>query len=658
MRLFISTVLVLVAVLLSGSASSDTVYEALTRQGKDYALFFAVETYDHMGDLTNPIDNAEAIAKELKNNYGFQTEVVPNPSFAQIAAKIAEYQQRFASGAFDQKGQLLIFFSGHGVQRGNNGYFLPKDGDPNKLYQGVIEYDYWRNEIDQIDCQHILVTIDACHSLTFDPNWRSKTDRTFGRRGDANKDQVLLDHQAYRARHFFTSDGTNNQTPDRSTLARQFLTGLRTYRSANNYLPADELYASYLKRAAPVPGGGDFGRDEPGSRFLFFRKVTIDPRADIAAWNKAKMADNCAGYRAYLSAFPGGDFVGVAKLKVDACEQEQRMLSAWATTKAKDSKEAYTQFLRNYPNSPYREAAELAVRTVNTDPAPGRRGTTAKTAPPDNMVFIPGGTFQMGDQFGDGSSDEKPVHAVTLSDFYLSRTELMVGEFADFVEATGYTTTAEKEGNSYVYTTKWKTKSGVTWRDDTAGKNRPNTEYNHPVIHVSWYDAVAYCNWLSGEHGLTPVYRISGTTVTPNWSANGYRLPTEAEWEYAARSGGKKEKWAGTSVESSLTQFVNYSGKGDGYERTAPVGMLRANNLGLADMSGNVYEWCWDWYGSDYYGKSPSSNPKGPDTGSSRVIRGGSWGSNPVFCRAAYRGSNGPADRSSSVGFRLARSSR
>jgi formylglycine-generating enzyme required for sulfatase activity len=271
--------------------------------------------------------------------------------------------------------------------------------------------------------------------------------------------------------------------------------------------------------------------------------------------------------------------------------------------------------------------------------------------PPDNMVFIPGGTFQMGDQFGDGFDREKPVHSVALSDFYLSRTELTNREYAEFLSVMGN----QEQGGTEWYEIE-SSRAGISGSDRSFVPK--SGQDDHPVLEVSWYGAVAYCNWLSGEHGLTPVYRISGTTVTPNWSANGYRLPTEAEWEYAARSGGKKEKWAGTSTEGELTQFANYSGKEDGYERTAPVGMLRANNLGLADMSGNVWEWCWDWYDSDYYGKSPSNNPKGPDTGSNRVIRGGSWNSHPVNCRAANRGSSSPTDRYYFVGFRLARSSR
>ena len=162
-----------------------------------------------------------------------------------------------------------------------------------------------------------------------------------------------------------------------------------------------------------------------------------------------------------------------------------------------------------------------------------------------------------------------------------------------------------------------------------------------------------------------PVYTIKGKEVTANWNANGYRLPTEAEWEYAARGGGKKVRF-GNGKDVADPKEINFNGEKDykkpyslvgEYRReTVPVDSLNSlNALGLHDMSGNVYEWCWDWYDQKYYAKSPTTNPRGPSAGSFRVLRGGSWFSDPRYVRAAYRNDYTPDNRFYDIGCRLAR---
>ncbi len=610
---------------------SLSVWSQNGRKGMDRALFFAVNDYERMTDLSNPIQNASDIAAELERRYGFETEVVPNPKFEAIERKIADYKRQYSSGRYDKQGQLLIFFTGHGVKKGSNGYFMPADADPDRPYTLGIEYDYWRNEINDIDCKHILVAIDACHSITFDPNWENKPDRDFKRPGERFNDQVLLNHKNYRARLFFTSDAKGNQTPDRSTFAEQFLAGLRTHRSSTRYLTSSELFASYMKKAAPTPGGGTFGSNDAGSAFLFFQQVSSpgvsSARSDQAAWRSAQQTNSIAAYQQYLAQYPQGDFVPVARQKLQQLQSEEQELLDWQATKRTNTALAYRSFIQQYPQSVYKDVA--AIRLKELAPTP-------KTEL-DNMVFIQGGTFQMGSK--DGKSNETP-HSVTLSDYYIARHEVTFEEYDRFCQATGKT------------------------KPDDEGWGRGK----RPVINVSWYDAIEYCNWRSSQDGLTPVYSINERTqdpnnkssrddlkwtVTINWQANGYRLPTEAEWEYAARSRGKDQKWAGTSSEDQLTSFANGYGKTDGYQYTSPVGTFKANDLGLFDMNGNVYEWCWDWYGS--YSLNSNSNPKGPNTGSGRVLRGGSWFSLPASLRCAYRLDLYPDDRNLDIGFRLSR---
>jgi len=219
-----------------------------------------------------------------------------------------------------------------------------------------------------------------------------------------------------------------------------------------------------------------------------------------------------------------------------------------------------------------------------------------------SFVFVKGGCYQMGDTFGDGDGDEKPVHEVCVDDFYIGKYEVTQGQWQRIM------------GSNPSYFS-------------SCGDNCP-------VEKVSWNDAQEFIRKLNNQSGKR------------------YRLPTEAEWEYAARSGGKREKWSGTSDESSLGDYAWYNANSG--SKTHPVGQKRPNGLGLHDMSGNVWEWCQDWYGSDYYSSSGRDNPGGPSSGSYRVNRGGSWISPAAFTRAADRSGFNPDGRGSTLGFRLA----
>jgi formylglycine-generating enzyme required for sulfatase activity len=184
---------------------------------------------------------------------------------------------------------------------------------------------------------------------------------------------------------------------------------------------------------------------------------------------------------------------------------------------------------------------------------------------------------------------------------------------------------------------------------------------NLPVENVTWYDALRYCNTRSRKEGLTPAYIINGNIVTWNRNANGYRLPTEAEWEYACRAGTTTPFNAGKNISDRDANFMNHYGYNTnasgritgGYrKRTTNVKSFRANNWGLFDMHGNVWEWCWDWYGE--YGTGSQKDPKGAETGIYRVNRGGGWNDFPKHIRSAYRAATQPDKNSFNLGFRLA----
>ncbi len=231
-------------------------------------------------------------------------------------------------------------------------------------------------------------------------------------------------------------------------------------------------------------------------------------------------------------------------------------------------------------------------------PGPGETWTDPVTGM--EFVLVPGGCYEMG--CGDWTdscwSDELPVHEVCLDGFWMGKYEVTQGQWT---QVMGSNPSHFKSGDNY------------------------------PVEMVSWNDVQDFISALNSR----------GTSI--------FRLPTEAEWEYAARSGGREEKYAGGDDLDSLGWYSGNSGS-----RTHEVGTKASNGLGIYDMSGNVWEWVSDWYKHDYYAESPKYNPQGPSTGSLRVIRGGSWNSHARYCRAAVRDSFRPALRPSLIGFRLA----
>ena len=237
-----------------------------------------------------------------------------------------------------------------------------------------------------------------------------------------------------------------------------------------------------------------------------------------------------------------------------------------------------------------------------------------------SMITIPGGTFTMGctsEQNG-CYNDEKPTHQVTLSAYEIGKYEVTQIE--------------------------WRTVMGTN-------PSQIKGDYR-PVETVSWNDIITFCNTLSTREGLTPVYVVNGPTLTANWSANGYRLPTEAEWEYAARGGASSTntQYSGSNTIEDLAWYTSNSGN-----TTHDVGTKSPNQLGVYDMTGNVWEWCWDWYSDTYYTSASQTNPMGPIFGSKRVLRGGSWNNFPGDSRVSRRINIDPDNRTANVGFRLVR---
>ncbi|WP_374121534.1 formylglycine-generating enzyme family protein [Arthrobacter sp. SLBN-112] len=274
-------------------------------------------------------------------------------------------------------------------------------------------------------------------------------------------------------------------------------------------------------------------------------------------------------------------------------------------------------------------------------------------------VPIPAGSFLMGDAFGEGypANGEAPVHEVDLDRFRIDMTTVTNGMFAAFVDATDYRTEAEQYGSSAVFhllvtapegdvlgraagAPWWINVRGADWAHPGGRSSDWRESPDHPVVHVSWHDAQAYCQWA------------------------GRRLPTEAEWEYAARGGLKQKRYAwgneltpGGEHRCNKWQgtFPTVNSEEDGFLGTAPVKSFPANGYGLYEVAGNVWEWCNDWFLPKYYRTSPRQNPQGPTIGAGRVMRGGSYLCHESYCnryRVAARTSNTPESSSGNCGFR------
>ena len=357
-------------------------------------------------------------------------------------------------------------------------------------------------------------------------------------------------------------------------------------------------------------------RSYPEGAFVAEAKNQLKSLQDSDAFVKAKRADTEIAYRAYLREYSSGAYVSEARKRLNQLEQDkqekreaaQKQQDSNAFTQAKrvDTETAYKKYLADYPNGEYAYQAKQRLDKLETE----RKEREKPKVPAavanleSQMVYVQGGTFTMGctSEQSDCASDEKPTHQVTLSSFRMSKYE--------------------------VTQALWEAVMG----SNPSSKSR-GIGSNYPVNQVSWNDIQTFLRKLN---------QLTGKN---------YRLPTEAEWEFAARGGTKSRgyKYAGSNSISSVAWYDGNSGS-----KTHPVGQKAPNELGLYDMSGNVWEWCQDWYGKGYYGSSRSRNPKGPSSSSYRVLRGGSWNSGAGYCRVAFRDRGTPTDRLSLYGFRLA----
>ena len=579
----------------------------------------------------------------ILQNHDFRVTLVENPDRNQLKSAFDEFISNYSR---EYNGRLVIYFSGHGYTMkqpwgGEMGYIVPADApnphtNPEGFKDKAIDMELMEVYAKRMDAKHALFLFDCCFSGSIFSLSKAAP--------------AIINYKTSKpVRQFITAGGADEEVPDESIFCRQFVSGLNGEADMNTdgYVTGSELgeylqttvtnysygaqHPQYGKIRNPNLDKGDFVFVLGTTPFIpnTLAVPTITEERPLVQYGKLDLTTEVAG-ALYI------DDTFIKNVQANTALTLNNLTEGSHTIKISGD-ETVEKKVTISPNL----IAHLTIDKKQHD---------AISSLPE-MVFIRGGVYQMGSNSGD--DEEKPVHSVTINDFNIGKYEVTVNQFQEFINESGYRTDADKGGGSYIFTgSDWEKRAGINWKYDAEGNLRPQSEYNHPVIHVSWNDASAYCKWLSGKTGKS------------------YRLPTEAEWEYAAGNGLKHTKYSwglsnpsgkkGGNVadESAKQRFGNltiFNGYDDGYIFTAPVGSYDPNDFGLYDMTGNVWEWCSDWYGSEYYQTSSSSNPTGPLTGKYRILRGGAWSYGPNSCRTANRLRNNPGYRSLNDGFRVSR---
>ena len=548
------------------------------------------------------------VAAVLKT-HGFQVTLKTDLTKAQFDRAFAEFVH--TSGK-DLDDRLLFYYAGHGYTQktaadANLGSLVMVDAPlPDKDRIGFklssVDMKSLVTQAELIHARHVLFVFDSCFSGTI-----------LNVRAEVKKPESISDSIKYPVRQFITAGRAGEEVPDESIFKQAFLNlleGRAPEPFPDGYITGEEL-GFYLKNQVPIynsaqhPQYGKIRNPKlDQGDFVFVLGNTDAPEiveslSTIATLN---VTSTPSGAIVYLD----GNRIGSTPLrayKIDTGVRRQKTVEVGLELSGYES-QVVRLLVKGSGVTPWKVNLKKITESA---PKPVLPSSTVS----DDMVLIPAGEFQMGSNEYDS---EKPVHTVYVDAFYMDKYEVTVGQYKAFVRSTGHRSPGWNKVAEYSPTDR------------------------HPMIHVSWHDAMAYAVWT------------------------GKRLPTEAEWEYAARGGlvGKKYPW-GDTIDAGKANYDENIGK------TSPVGRYDANGYGLYDMAGNVFEWCLDEYDRDFYWNSPRGNPvsgansilwlldnyTGVDT--SRVLRGGSWSGNATSARVAFRGSLTPTAMLHPFGFRCAR---
>jgi formylglycine-generating enzyme required for sulfatase activity len=645
-----------------------------------FALAIGINDYREVGRLEKAVNDSRAVGHALEQA-GFRVVVLTNARRAEMNRAINQFVLNLSGG-----GQGVFFFAGHGVQINNHNYLLPVDVQAPQVEVDVadqaISLQGIQDKLAEVRARFALLVVDACR----DNPLPRKAGRTLGgTRG-------LAQASSAEGQMVVFSAGANQQALDKlspqdanpnGVFTREFLpwigkpgvsvrdavlqvrSAVRARARSVNHEQFPAVYDQVDGNFYFLPGGGGALAAVPSASLPAPAPalqpapspapdaVAVDP-AEAAFWAEARRLDDPAAYAAYLSAYPQGRHIADARAAVDqarrAQEARQRLAEeqAWARAEAGASAASYAAYLGAYPNGRYAALAKLKRERLG--------GGAQDCAECPEMVAIPAGSFLMGSPASEAGrdADEGPQRQVRLAGFAMGKTEITRAQFGRFVAASGHVTDAERNAGGFQgcyawQDGKWDWRAGVNWRNLGFAQGE-----DHPAVCLSWNDAQAYVRWLSAQTGQD------------------YRLPSEAQWEYAARAGSTGSKPWGESPDEACRhanvadQTRGPGGQGrnsahqcsDGHSFTAPVGRYQPNAFGLHDMIGNAWEWTQDCYADSYSGAPVDGSAQADRGCERRVLRGGSWRSIPGGARSARRHGNGAADRNDFRGFRVVRLAR
>ncbi len=587
---------------------AQTEGRAIAPFDKRIALVVGNSAYEHVQALANPINDATDMAASLQRK-GFVVTLLKDATLRQMKQAITQFGRDLQALGDQPESVGLFFYAGHGVQYEGVNYLIPVDAnipEANELEFEAVDANRLLNKMEDAKNEFNIVILDACRDNPY-RSWSRST-----RSGLAEMKSPRGSFLAFAtAPGEVAADGVGNSR--NSPFTKHFLLQmeqpldlLQMFKQVIHGVSVETHQKQWPWQNASMTGNFYFTPPPPSTTPSPTTPLPPQGDPELDMWNLVKGSIHASDVRRFINAYPNpqGRFFKVAQLKLDQLERQQAITQVVTTTTSPPI--TLQTALVQPPSEP--EGIWTEPQDVWTEPHTGIR-----------MVSIPGGSFEMGDLFDEGYRDEKMIRTVRLDTFWLGETEVTQGQ--------------------------WKAIMGENDRE-------PHFKGDDlPMEQVSWEDAQRFIKTLNAKHQ----------------GRYQFRLPSEAEWEYACREGGKKVRFGNgqDTADPSQMNFIalavykkSYSVGGQYRAKTVPAKSFSPNAFGLYQMSGNVSEWVEDKYTSDYSNVG-TENPIYARLGDYRVIRGGSWNLFPENVRCAYRDSGfspgGRGVRNDNLGFRLAR---